>query len=360
MLITASDLHLQLGGMFARPAEKGLTTWGLVGLACVDWLIDRARELKPEIILIGGDVFSQKNNIPVPLFNRAYKKFDELCEVSKVIAIPGNHDRFMQSTDPETNSLYALGRGIKNFFLIDSPDTLETPHYRVTGVPAGMDIPKIKFGRAKENILLLHEKIIGAKMESGALAEEGYQRKGLLAVLEKFGYDYCFCGDIHRPQAIIENRIIVIGAPYQQEFGDENQDRGIWTLSNRGTGFLRYKEGPRFLTVTDRNYDQYRNKLTLQNTYVRFQISKPAYREDLEKRMAKDPTFFKNQTVVEYTVAVGEDEYTPTDFSKQRNLVGEYVKTMASLDKNLDKRSLGKLTSVGLKYFDRAKEAMNG
>jgi hypothetical protein len=385
MLVIASDIHCQTGGQFARPLENGLSTWAFVGFKFLDWFTVFCESLKPklEAILIPGDLFSLKNNIPVPLFNRVYDSLTSLVEEAEVpvFIIPGNHDRFMQSTDEDTHSLYALGKGIKGLHVITNPNMLySTQHYHIYGVPAGITIPekfddgfvgvKSKYIR----IAMIHENVVGASFPSGGVVEEdkGVDPESLFRLMKREELDFVVCGDIHRGQIITPRQvmelprssmklsrgrsIILPGSPYRQDFGDEGQSRGILLLDRDTVKFLPYQHGPKFITVTDKNFEK-EMRQPKSGAYMRFRISKPSYRERIDKMMSKDQ-FFRDHFVCEYTYGVEEGEFTTTDVHDYRSLVGDYVISAVEKDEKA-KRQVSGLIAIGLKYFDQAREKLN-
>ena len=120
--IFTSDTHVQNSSLFARPLEEGITTSAEQAFRFLRWLRDFAREQQANVILHGGDLFTQKNVIPVPLFNKTYDIFREICAERRVVAIPGDHDRYVNATNVHT--LHAFEE-IANFHVCSRAEVLQ-------------------------------------------------------------------------------------------------------------------------------------------------------------------------------------------------------------------------------------------
>jgi DNA repair exonuclease SbcCD nuclease subunit len=381
-ILFCSDPHLQLGGQFSRPTEGGLSTWANFGLNFFTWLTDFVVKWRIQTVCIAGDIFTQKNNISIPLFNKAHDAFYELAQKVTVYVIPGNHDRYMKATDANTHSIYTLGRGIRNFNVITDPlcvCVLTGGEYEVIGIPAGVEWPRVVFPKPPKGrirIQMIHENILGASYASGGVAEGGVDPKSVFDYMTRQSIDYCFCGDIHQGQMISKRGlnkelselygkmnpvpegkyIILPGATYRQDFGDEGKDRGVIVMDGTNMQFVPYDHGPNFLTVTDDNFQKVMGpkeyKTVEEKTFIRFRISKPTYRERVDKLMQSDQ-IFRDHFITEYTDAVEEGELTTTDIHDYRSLIGDYVSTAIEREPHLKKQA-PKLIATGLHYFDAA------
>ena len=253
--VVTSDWHIQNTGKFARHLEGGLTTRANFAFDFIEWLWEYCETNKIEKILHCGDFFTQRGMISAPLYN----KFWDLLSACPVpmIMIVGNHDRY--KTDPSIHGMYVLADALDNITILENQVTLDQ-HIRVAGCPPPFDFDHtFKFPKNsvsnKRNILLIHENIVGAAFSSGKKADAGVVPGKLSDLMRNNGFDICFCGDIHVPQELTawNPSIVVVGAPFQMDFGDAGQPRGIWEYDSDKNivEFVKYEEGPKFFQVTD-------------------------------------------------------------------------------------------------------------
>ena len=147
-------------------------------------------------------------------------------------------------------------------------------------------------------LALVHENLIGAQFPTGRAADKGVDVKALLEWMKANKVDICFCGDIHRPQAIRSDtgilawtndlhkggyQVVIVGAPYQMDFGDEYQKRGVWLFETGRDGdksqFVEYPGGPLFITITDTGMEDWKLGMGRDegsNVFPRFQLAEDA------------------------------------------------------------------------------------
>ena len=131
----------------------------------------------------------------------------------------------------------------------------------------------------KHRILLLHENLIGAKFATGYEATEGLGVDELEDLLVAHHFDACFCGDIHVPQRM-SDRILLVGSPYQMDFSDEDQERGVWIydLKERDLEFVPYEGGPQYTTIDDEGFPGFQefwaeSEALPDNARIKFRLS---------------------------------------------------------------------------------------
>ena len=255
--VVTSDWHIQNTGKFARHLEGGLTTRAQFAFEFIEWLWEYCEENDIEKILHCGDFFTQRGMISAPLYNRFWDLLSG-CPVPLVMIV-GNHDRY--KTDPSIHGMYVLGEALDNVTVLDNQVTLDR-HVRIAGYPPpfipsdDIAFSKIFFRQDnKRNILLIHENIVGAAFSSGKKADTGVVPSRLADWMRENNFDICFCGDIHVPQELTawNPSIVVVGAPFQMDFGDAGQPRGIWIYDSEKNivEFVKYEKGPQFFQVTD-------------------------------------------------------------------------------------------------------------
>ena len=245
--IVTSDWHIQNAGNFAKPEARGLTSRALGSLRTIEQLGAISQEKEIKKWLVCGDIFSTKSSVHTSVYNELYSVLEDVyLSDLELYMIPGNHDMFMRKGGEGINTLTVLADAVSNIDLMDSSDNavatikcsqVMTDLEFIVGVPPGMlsevaknlhtQFPPI--AKRKPICMMLHENIIGAEFPSGAKADKGVTIKELKEFMAQFDIQACFCGDIHKPQIISQEPLIVIvGAPYQMDFGDAGQERGYW------------------------------------------------------------------------------------------------------------------------------------
>jgi DNA repair exonuclease SbcCD nuclease subunit len=262
-LVLTTDWHWRSTGMFATPTPDGLSTQTDVTVDFVKWLAELCDDRKIHQVLHAGDFFNVKNFIHVPLFNKVYRVMAEFCKNRSFIITPGNHDRYRVGGE---HGIYVLGKSIPGFTVLDE----ERPSWsilnqefglvQIFGIPGGSKavLPTPMPKGCKHRILLLHENLIGAKFATGYEATEGLDVDELEDLLVAHHFDACFCGDIHVPQRM-SDRILLVGSPYQMDFSDEDQKRGVWIydVGERDLAFVPYEDGPQYMTIDDDGFPDF-------------------------------------------------------------------------------------------------------
>ena len=393
-IIIASDIHAQTTGMFARPTAAGLTTRAETTFKFLEWLHLYAIQIKATTICIAGDLFTHRTIQP-SLFNRVFEIFRNMCRQIPVVAIPGNHDRYtVDDVHPQAHSLYVLGKGIKNFHVIDQPSaSVSLPDaewpvgLEILGIPAGWE-SDVKLGpwsggklvpkNRKCRILLAHENVDEAIYPNGEVAGIGLNRQEFVKQLKSWEIDACFIGDIHEPQILPANDprkdwvwsdrtnhykplvmkpgdIVLPGAPYQMDFGDEGRPRGVvvYDVQYRTAEFVPWKGGPQYVTVTDETFENEPkvpyDKGNPVRPFVRYRISDPANARRLDEYLSKDEEA-KVNAIVEYEPDTKSAEVDLKSLDMDpTELVKAYVESAASSEKESVRRQL---VDMGLAYVD--------
>jgi DNA repair exonuclease SbcCD nuclease subunit len=195
--------------------------------------VDQMRRIKPERIVIAGDLVHSRNQISPELVNELSWFLLECSKVTgKVVIIPGNHDIVEQNKErmdaitPIHNALdvdnivYYKKSGLYQdenvvwsvFSIFDNhmpPENLEMRPYEGTYVG------------------LYHGTIVGATNEMGFKFTHG-------AELTKFSScDVVLCGDIHKRQVfrVGKTPVIMVGSFIQQNFGETVSEHGFNVVS---------------------------------------------------------------------------------------------------------------------------------
>ena len=296
-ILITSDWHFVDTDPFKKPWKNGLSTRAKVSLDFVDWLDSYCRKWGIIHILHCGDMFTERRAIPVPLYNAAYDAIERLVEGRHVVIVPGNHDRHAHLRS--VHSLHVHDRTLSAMDVVSDTGyqgMLAGVGVEIVAYPAGVGLlsPPPRPRDAKWRLLLIHENLIGARFPSGKNSDTGVDVESLREWMALHEVNTCFCGDIHRPQVLVGGRfrvlsqtsrkhkrgrykVVLTGAPYQMDFGDEGQPRGVW-LFNSETGdsqFVRYQDGPEFVTVTDSTLEVWKREERDPRQRVMFSLAEP-------------------------------------------------------------------------------------
>lgn len=94
-VLHTADWHI---GQFKGPVEDGVNLRSLDTVKCLEYMVEKAKEEKPDLVCISGDVFHQEQIGPVRYSDEmvtATRIIDELSKVSKFVVVmrgTPNHD----------------------------------------------------------------------------------------------------------------------------------------------------------------------------------------------------------------------------------------------------------------------------
>lgn len=203
---------------------------------CTKFLYDM-EDVKPDRIVICGDVVHSKNQISPELVDIVSWFLESCANIAKTIMIPGNHD-FLENNHDRLDALSPIVKalGHKNLFYYKEcglyPD--ENVNWAVYSLfdnnarPEGLNKPK-EAGRV--NIGLYHGPVYGMK-QSGI--SEGYDYVydygGNAATF--MGCDIVLAGDLHLRQVVSHGDIpiIMVGSMVQQNQEETLSMHGYCTI----------------------------------------------------------------------------------------------------------------------------------
>lgn len=255
-VIHSADWHI---GTFKGPEKDGVNLRSLDTKKCLEAMVEKAKEEKPELVLVSGDIFhlgrtwSDRCCKEVIL---AMRIISELSTVAgQVIVMRGtpNHDG-----EGPFEVLSEHFSGFDNVHIVAEPEIVQTPYADIAVLP-GFDagVYRAKFpgmGKEEENeaisqelgnivlgmkaqctpgkvsILMAHYTVPGCNAESGQ-SQILTQFEPIVPVesLEAADYDLVALGHIHRPQKLqtVKNAFYS-GSINANNFNDEGQERGFW------------------------------------------------------------------------------------------------------------------------------------
>jgi DNA repair exonuclease SbcCD nuclease subunit len=209
-----SDIHLGLG--------QGSTEWHEIALNFSKWAAETFRKNGIQDIIIPGDIFHNRSHISVETLSIAKKFFDNFSGFNVYIST-GNHDCFLKDTS-EINSISILN-GWNNINIVEnSPKIFKTENGKtVCLVPWGSTINDIPTC----DIMFGHFEISSFRMNSYKICEHGFSYKDLFKKAP-----FVISGHFHTKddRKYEHGRIVYLGSPYQQNFGDVLDSRGIYVL----------------------------------------------------------------------------------------------------------------------------------
>lgn len=219
-----SDIHIGLG--------QDSSMWHDIVLNFAKWAAKEYIKAGINDIIIPGDIFHNRNEISVNTVAVATEFFDILKDFRLFISA-GNHDSYYKDRS-DVNSISIL-KGWKNIIIVDKePLVLEAGDKTISLIPWGTDIKDIP----KTDICFGHFEINTFYMNGFKQCDHGLESKSLLdkAPLVISGH---FHKKDHRQYK--NGQIVYVGSPYQHNFGDCGDSRGIYILDIKNIG-LEYIE----------------------------------------------------------------------------------------------------------------------
>ena len=255
-ILHTADWHI---GTFKGPEKDGVNLRALDTQGCLEAMVEKAREERPELVLVSGDIFHLGKTWSDRCCNEvvlAMRIISELAEVSEdVIVMRGtpNHDG-----EGPFKVLKAHFAAYGNVWVVTEPEVINTVYADVAVLPGfdagvfraqfpglGKDVEneaiskelgnivmgmRLQCQSGKPAILMAHYTVPGCNMESGqSQMLTQFEPVVPLESLESADYDLVALGHIHRPQALKNIRnAFYSGSINANNFNDEGQERGFW------------------------------------------------------------------------------------------------------------------------------------
>jgi DNA repair exonuclease SbcCD nuclease subunit len=216
-----SDIHLGL--------DQDSKSWHKVAIDFAKWASKKFKSENIEELIIPGDIFHNRSEISVETLSIA-KEFFEYFKDFTIYISTGNHDCFKKDSS-DINSIKLLD-GWNNIHIIDNePLILQTNYKKTIGlVPWGTPLDKFP----KCDIMFAHLEINSFYMNSYKVCEHGFSHKDLFK-----NSPYIISGHFHKRdhRKFEKGEILYLGSPYQHNFGDTNDDRGIYIFNIEENSF---------------------------------------------------------------------------------------------------------------------------
>jgi DNA repair exonuclease SbcCD nuclease subunit len=233
-----SDLHIGL--------NQDNSMWHDIVLNFGKWASDFYLKKGINDIFILGDIFHNRSEISVSTLTIA-KKFFDFFKDFNVYILAGNHDSFHKDHS-KINSI-SIFDGWNNIKIVDDALlNIEVLSKKICLVPWGTKTENIP----QCDILLGHFEIVSFYMNNYKACDHGMSSSELLrkAPIVVSGH---FHKKDHRKYD--NGEIIYLGSPYQQNFGDCLDERGIYVydISENTFEFIKNEISPEHVKISLKN-----------------------------------------------------------------------------------------------------------
>lgn len=233
----------------------------------------KERVEKGDIIIHLGDLFDNRNIIPINLLNYAMDQVEAISEIAPFHIIIGNHDCWSKSSD-EINTVRPF-KWIPNVFVYDKTTQLEFNNKKLCLMPyISKKKEQIEHINNNKNCdyLFCHSDLNGAKMHLTSVAHRNFDK---IDIDEFLGFKGVYSGHIHLVQS--NKNFTFIGSNFQMDRNDYGDQKGIFILdTNTGEEeFVKNNISPVFkkVRVTDEDEIDYLETLKDSQDYIDIAIS---------------------------------------------------------------------------------------
>jgi len=220
------DSHLGLG--FPNNVDK----WTKVHQEYFnDFLIPLLKErVKPgDIIVHLGDLFDNRNVIPINLLNYGLQIIEEMSQIAPFHIIIGNHDLWSRSAS-EINTIRPF-KYIPNVHIYEKPTKIEFNGKSILMMPyieKRKDQIEILKKYSGTDYLFCHSDLNGAKMHLTSVAHKNHDK---IDPSDFSGFSKVRTGHIHLVQSI--GNITFVGSIFQMDRNDYGDQKGIFVLDTQ-------------------------------------------------------------------------------------------------------------------------------
>lgn len=238
------DTHIGLG--YPNSADK----WYKVHKQYFEeFLIPLLKEkVKPgDIIVHLGDLFDNRNVIPINLLNYGMDVVEEISKIAPLHIIIGNHDLWSKSAS-EINTIRPF-RYIPNVFIYDKTTQIEYLGKNICLMPY-VDSRLEQIKQIKENkncdYLFCHSDLNGCKMHLTSVAHKNSDK---IDIEDFQSFSKVYSGHIHLVQR--NKNFTFVGSNFQMDRNDYGDQKGIFVLNTEDNTeeFFENKVSPVFKKV---------------------------------------------------------------------------------------------------------------
>ena len=202
---------------------------------------------KDDIIVHLGDLFDNRNIVPINILNYAQSILEKMSAICPVHIIIGNHDIYNKS-DNQINSLKAYSY-IPNVSVYETTTKISFNGKDILMMP-WIENRKEQIDILKEysgcEYLFCHSDLNGAKMH---LTSVGHRNSDKIDVEEFSGYKHVYSGHIHLVQK--NKNFTYVGSIHEMDRNDIDNQKGIFILDTDGELelFLPNNISPKFKKI---------------------------------------------------------------------------------------------------------------
>lgn len=299
-VVIFSDIQFRNNASFSYVQDNGLSSWLNTQIDIVNGILWFAEE-NGYVVIHNGDLFEDKTNINVVVFDAVWNLFRKYIDLG-IILNTGNHDFIRKIDGSILSSFSPICTVVANRYR-------DFESFRV--IPFNGITDKNIIPNKKINTLFTHESIQELSLGNSNFSLPNSYPKSLFK-----DWNWVFNGHIHKPQQV--DNIISIGSPMQQDFSEEGQEHG----------FILYDLNTYKIERIPTNHPQF---ITLDFTEENIQIAS----EDEKNyyRLTIDPTqlehsIFQKWNVKPYTVKSKDRKLrisSKPDITEEEELV-QYIK----------------------------------
>ena len=267
-----ADLHMYLSGPRAEECRR-----------VIDWIAVNVKEIKPDVIIIAGDIFEHRSSPQERLFFAEFLR--AVCDVAKVFIINGNHDdrddlRLFRKEygwqvpveiilDPDVRSYAGLSMAFLPWpclgnLAAKAASTESIATRRELARAALVDVIR-GFRNDKgiapnlPSLLVAHISVTGASMDSGQPVSGGEEIALSIVDLLESGAAGVALGHIHLRQEMkgcIGRPVFYAGAPFRGSFGEAKGTKGglIWDWDGKAWQVTPWEVPARSMVLIERAY----------------------------------------------------------------------------------------------------------
>ena len=224
-----------------------------------DNLYKKLKDLKPDLIYIGGDVVHGKLDTSPEEIRMVAEFFLNLADISDLLVIPGNHDCNLNNKSREDvlSPIIDLVQQINpriHFWKKTGVYEMGGCHFghlsvfdiTKDGKPNAKNIPRAKDIDGEHKIAIYHGGVGNFEVDTGLVMSDEH-----VNVIDFDGYDMTLLGDIHKRQFLDDKKTIAYpGSLIQQNFA-EAPEHGflLWDVETRKAEFIQVENDYGFKTV---------------------------------------------------------------------------------------------------------------
>jgi len=197
-----------------------------------------------DIIVHLGDLFDNRNVIPINLMNYTLDIVEEISKIAPFHIIIGNHDLYSKSTG-EINSVRPF-KHIDNIFIYDKPTKIEFEGIGILMVPY-IDNRKEQISIINNNkdckYLFCHSDLNGAKLH---MTSAGHRNADKIDIEDFKDFRKVYSGHYHIVQR--DQNFTFVGSIFQMDRNDYKDQKGIFIIDveNEEEEFVENKVSPVF------------------------------------------------------------------------------------------------------------------